>query len=162
MNHAAGPRDSTCGHDLHPHLEPVVNDASRVTQAEVLKDERAATSVVPFLRRAVAYDARFGVRVERAMTDNGSACVSRLRGQQCARPKLRHRRTRPRRPRTNGRVERMIQLLRERAYVMPYPTSAQRVRGLKPWLACFNRQRPHSALGHRPPSSTPHRLRTTS
>lgn len=136
------------------YVHVAVDDASRVTYAEVLKDERAATSVVPFLRRAVAYFARFGVRVERVMTDNGSAYVSRLHAQQCAKLKLRHLRTRPYRPRTNGKVERMIQtLIREWAYVMPYPTSAQRAKALKPWLAYYNRQRPHSALGHRPPFS---------
>ena len=136
------------------YVHVAVDDASRVTYAEVLRDERAQSSVVPFLRRAVAYFARFGVRVERVMTDNGSAYVSRLHAQQCAKLKLRHLRTRPYRPRTNGKVERMIQtLLREWAYVMPYPTSSKRARALKPWLVYYNRQRPHTALGHRPPIS---------
>lgn len=134
------------------YVHVAVDDASRVTYAEVLRDERAESSVCPFLRRAVAYFARFGIRVQRVMTDNGSAYVSRLHAQQCARLKLRHLRTRPYRPRTNGKVERMIQtLLREWAYALPYPTSAQRTRGLKPWLVYYNRQRPHSALGHQPP-----------
>ena len=134
------------------YVHVAVDDASRVTYAEVLRDERAATSVVPFLRRAVAYFARFGVRVQQVMTDNGSAYRSRRHAHQCARLKLRHLRTRPYRPRTNGKVERMIQtLLREWAYLLPYPTSAKRARALKPWLAYYNRQRPHSALGHRPP-----------
>jgi len=136
------------------YVHVAVDDASRVTYAEVLKDERAATSTVPFLRRAVAYFARFGVRVQRVMTDNGSAYRSRLHAHQCARLKLKHLRTRPYRPRTNGKVERMIQtLLREWAYVLPYPTSAKRAKALKPWLSYYNRQRPHTALGHRPPCS---------
>jgi transposase InsO family protein len=133
------------------YVHVAVDDASRVTYAEVLRDERATTSVA-FLRRAVAYFARFGVRVERVMTDNGSAYVSRLHAQQCARLKLKHLRTRPYRPCTNGKVERMIQtLLREWAYALPYPSSNKRAKALKPWLVYYNRHRPHAGLGHRPP-----------
>ncbi len=133
------------------YVHVAVDDYSRVTYAEVLRDERATTSV-PFLRRAVAYFARFGVRVERVMTDNGSAYRSRRHAQQCARLKLKHLRTRPYRPCTNGKVERMIQtLLREWAYALPYPSSHQRIRALRPWLAYYNRQRPHASLAHRPP-----------
>jgi len=134
------------------YVHVAVDDASRVTYAEVLRDERAATSAVPFLRRAVAYFAHFGVRVQRVMTDNGSAYVSRRHAQQCAQLKIKHLRTRPYRPCTNGKVERMIQtLLREWAYTLPYPSSNRRARALKPWLVYYNRQRPHTALGHRPP-----------
>lgn len=134
------------------YVHVAVDDASRVTYAEVLGDERAQSSVVPFLRRAVAYFARLGVRVQRVMTDNGSAYRSRRHAHQCARLKLKHLRTRPYTPRTNGKVERMIQtLLREWAYALPFPSSSKRARALKPWLAYYNRQRPHSALGHRPP-----------
>jgi len=134
------------------YVHVAVDDASRVTYAEVLRDERAQSSVVPFLRRAVAYFARLGVRVQRVMTDNGSAYRSRRHAHQCARLKLKHLRTRPYTPRTNGKVERMIQtLLREWAYALPFPSSSKRARALKPWLAYYNRQRPHSALGHRPP-----------
>jgi transposase InsO family protein len=133
------------------YVHVAIDDASRVTYAEVLRDERATTSIA-FLRRAVAYFARFGVRIERVMTDNGSAYRSRLHAQQCARLKLKHLRTRPYRPCTNGKVERMIQtLLREWAYALPYPSSNKRATALKPWLVYYNRQRPHSALGHRPP-----------
>jgi transposase InsO family protein len=134
------------------YVHVAIDDASRVAYAEVLRDERAATSVVPFLRRAVAYFARLGVRVQRVMTDNGSAYRSRRHAHQCARLKLKHLRTRPYTPRTNGKVERMIQtLLREWAYALPFPTSSKRAKALKPWLEYYNRQRPHSALGHRPP-----------
>jgi len=134
------------------YVHVAVDDASRVTYAEVLRDERAQSSVVPFLRRAVAYFARFGVRIQRVMTDNGSAYRSRRHAHQCARLKLKHLRTRPYTPRTNGKVERMIQtLLREWAYALPYPNSSKRAKALKPWLAYYNRQRPHSALGQRPP-----------
>lgn len=135
------------------YVHVAVDDASRVAYVEVLRDERA-TSSVPFLRRAVAYFARLGVRVERVMTDNGSAYRSRLHAQQCARLQLKHLRTRPYRPCTNGKVERLIQtLLREWAYALPYPTSAKRAKALKPWLAYYNRCRPHASLGQRPPFS---------
>jgi transposase InsO family protein len=133
------------------YVHVAVDDASRVTYAEVLRDERASTSI-PFLRRAVAYFARFGVRVQRVMTDNGSGYRSRRHAQQCARLQIRHLRTRPYRPCTNGKVERMIQtLLREWAYALPYPSSSQRAKALKPWLAYYNRQRPHASLDHQPP-----------
>lgn len=133
------------------YVHVAVDDASRVTYAEVLRDERASTSI-PFLRRAVAYFARFGVRVQRVMTDNGSGYRSRRHAQQCARLQIRHLRTRPYRPCTNGKVERMIQtLLREWAYALPYPSSSKRAKALKPWLAYYNRQRPHASLGHQPP-----------
>jgi len=133
------------------YVHVAVDDASRVTYAEVLRDERGTTSV-GFLRRAVAYFARLGVRVERVMTDNGSGYISRRYAQQCAGLRIRHLRTRPYRPCTNGKVERMIQtLLREWAYALPYPNSAKRARALKPWLGYYNRQRPHASLDQRPP-----------
>lgn len=136
------------------YVHVAVDDASRVAYVEVLRDERASTSSVPFLRRAVAYFARFGVRIERVMTDNGSAYRSRLHAHQCARLKLKHLRTRPYRPCTNGKVERLIQtLLREWAYALPYPSSAKRARALKPWLAYYNHCRPHASLDQRPPFS---------
>ena len=135
------------------YVHVAIDDASRVAYVEVLRDERA-TSSVPFLRRAVAYFARLGVRIERVMTDNGSAYRSRRHAQQCARLKLKHLRTRPYRPCTNGKVERLIQtLLREWAYALPYPTSIKRAKALKPWLAYYNRHRPHASLGHLPPFS---------
>jgi transposase InsO family protein len=135
------------------YVHVAIDDASRVAYVEVLRDERAATSV-PFLRRAVAYFARLGVCVQRVMTDNGNAYRSRRHAHQCARLKIKHLRTRPYRPCTNGKVERMIQtLLREWAYALPYPTSTKRAKALKPWLAYYNRQRPHASLGHLPPFS---------
>jgi transposase InsO family protein len=135
------------------YVHVAIDDASRVTYAEVLRDERGTTSS-GFLRRAVAFFARFGVRVERVMTDNGAAYRSRRHAHQCARLRLKHLRTRPYRPCTNGKVERMIQtLLREWAYALPYPNSAKRARALKPWLAYYNRERPHASLGQRPPAT---------
>ena len=133
------------------YVHVAVDDASRVAYAEVLRDERALTSM-GFLRRALAFFSRLGVRVERVMTDNGSGYVSRRYAQLCAQLRIRHLRTRPYRPCTNGKVERLIQtLLREWAYALPYPTSAKRAKALKPWLAYYNHERPHASLGQRPP-----------
>ena len=135
------------------YVHVAIDDASRVAYAEVLRDERGTTSS-GFLRRAVAFFARFGVRVERVMTDNGPAYRSRRHAHQCARLQIKHLRTRPYRPCTNGKVERMIQtLLREWAYALPYPTSSQRAKALKPWLAYYNWERPHASLSQRPPFS---------
>jgi len=133
------------------YVHVAVDDASRVAYAEILNDERGETTS-GFLRRAVAWFGRLGVRVERVLTDNGSGYRSRRHAHQCARLRLRHLRTRPYRPCTNGKVERLIQtLLREWAYALPYPNSTKRARALKPWLAYYNRQRPHASLGHLPP-----------
>jgi transposase InsO family protein len=126
------------------YVHVAVDDASRVAYAEVLRDERAETSI-GFLRRVVAFFGRLGVHVERVMTDNGSGYRSRRYAHLCAGLKLRHLRTRP-------KVERMIQtLLREWAYALPYPTSNKRAKALEPWLAYYNRERPHASLGHRSP-----------
>jgi len=135
------------------YVHVAVDDASRVAYAEILNDERGETTSA-FLRRAVAWFARLGVRVERVLTDNGSGYRSRRHAHQCARLRLRHLRTRPYRPCTNGKVERLIQtLLREWAYALPYPNSTKRARALKPWLAYYNQHRPHASLGHLPPFS---------
>lgn len=135
------------------YVHVAVDDASRVAYAEVLGDERGETTSA-FLRRAVAWFGRLGVRIERVLTDNGAGYRSRRHAHQCARLRLRHLRTRPYRPCTNGKVERLIQtLLREWAYALPYPHSAKRAKALKPWLAYYNQQRPHASLGHVPPFS---------
>jgi len=135
------------------YVHVAVDDASRVAYAEILNDERGETTS-GFLRRAVAWFGRLGVRVERVLTDNGSGYISRRHAHQCARLRLRHLRTRPYRPCTNGKVERLIQtLLREWAYALPYPNSTKRARALKPWLAYYNQKRPHTSLGQLPPFS---------
>jgi transposase InsO family protein len=133
------------------YVHVAIDDHSRLAYAETLRDERGATTVA-FLRRAIAWFQRLGVRVEQVMTDNGSAYVSRRFAQVCAQLQLRHLRTRPYRPCTNGKAERFIQtLLREWAYVRPYPTSTARAKVLRPWLAYYNRERPHASLGQRSP-----------
>jgi transposase InsO family protein len=91
--------------------------------------------------------------VQRVMTDNGAPYKSRAWATWCADHDLRHLRTRPYRPRTNGKAERFIQtMLREWAYAATYQSSQQRTIALAPWLDYYNDQRPHSALGHKSPA----------
>ncbi len=130
-----------------------VDDHSRLAYAEVLADERGETAV-GFLRRALSFFASHGVRVERVMSDNGSPYVSKVHAIACRELGLRHLRTQPYRPRTNGKAERFIQtMLREWAYGRLYGTSAERMRALPLWLDRYNWRRPHGSLGHRPPGS---------
>jgi transposase InsO family protein len=130
-----------------------IDDHSRLAYAEVLTDEKGPTAV-GFLKRAVDFYAGYGVTVERVMTDNGSPYVSHVHAQACHELRLRHLRTRPYRPRTNGKAERFIQTLqREWAYGRVFQTSAQRTAALAPWLTHYNFKRPHGALSHKPPSS---------
>jgi len=130
-----------------------VDDSSRLTYVEILTDEKAATAV-GFLKRALVWFAERGVRVERVMTDNGSCYRSDAWAGACVHHELRHLRTRPYRPRTNGKAERFIQtLLREWAYAAAYTTSEQRALALAPWLDYYNHRRPHGALGHQPPAA---------
>jgi transposase InsO family protein len=134
-------------------LHVCIDDASRLAYSEILADERK-TSAVPFLERAVAWFARQGVTVERVMTDNGSAYRSRHWGQACGGLALRHIRTKPYTPRTNGKAERFIQTsLREWAYARPFATSHDRTAALTPWLDHYNTARPHTALAHQPPAT---------
>ena len=133
-----------------------IDDASRLAYSEVLADERK-TSAVPFLERAVAWFARQGVTVERVMTDNGSAYRSHHWRQACGGLALRHLRTRPYTPRTNGKAERFIQTsLREWAYARPFATSHERTAALAP----LARPLQHRPAARRPgPPAAGHRLR---
>ena len=137
-------------------LHVCIDDACRLAYSEVLPDERkeAATG---FLERALAWFAVKGVAVERVMTDNGNCYRSRMFRQACAHYRLRHLRTRPYTPRTNGKAERFIQTsLREWAYARPYVSSQQRRAALTTWLAQYNTARPHTALGGCPPAARLH------
>ena len=128
-----------------------IDDYSRVAYVEILDDERAQTCIA-FLERAVAWFAERAVRVERVLSDNGSGYRSHAFAAACAGHQVRHLRTRPYRPRTNGKAERFIQtLLREWAYAVRYETSGHRALALGPWINYYNRRRPHGALGHKPP-----------
>ena len=135
-----------------------IDDYSRLAYVEVLADEKAP-SATAFLERALAFYGRHGLTVQQVLSDNGSAYRSRDFAATCRAHQLRHLRTRPYTPRTNGKAERLIQtLLREWAYVMPYSSSAMRTRALRSWSAYYNRDRPHGALNGMPPMSRLPRL----
>ncbi|MEA2382256.1 MAG: hypothetical protein QOH72_2227, partial [Solirubrobacteraceae bacterium] len=130
-----------------------IDDHSRLAYAEVLRDETAA-SAIAFLRRALAFFARHGVRVERVMTDNGSAYRAHKHRLACQRLGLKHLFTQPYRPRTNGKAERFIQTLtRSWAHGRLYANSAERTAALDAWLDHYNFTRPHGSLSHKPPGS---------
>jgi transposase InsO family protein len=130
-----------------------IDDYSRVAYVEILEDERAVTCAA-FLTRAMGWFARRSVRVERVISDNGAGYLGKVFAPTCTQHQIRHLRTRPYRPRTNGKAERFIQtLLRDWAYAVHYQTSQHRALALKPWIDYYNRRRPHSALGHRVPAS---------
>jgi transposase InsO family protein len=130
-----------------------VDDHSRLAYAEVLPEE-TGRAAIGFLQRAIAWFAERGMRIERVMTDNGSAYRSRAHAISCQALGVRHIRTQPYRPQTNGKAERFIQtLLREWAYARVYGGSAERAAQLRPWLTHYNFRRPHSSLGHKPPAS---------
>ncbi len=145
---AAGVERKTIGWE---YVHVAVDDYSRLAYAEVLPDEKATTSI-GFLRRALGFYRRRGIRVERVLTDNGSAYVSAVHALACRRLGIRHSRTRPYRPQTNGKAERFIRTLLEGwAYGAIYRSSQERTAALDGWLWHYNHQRRHSALGHQPP-----------
>ena len=128
---AAGTRRRKAGWDF---VHIAVDDTTRLAYAEVLSDEKAATAV-DFLRRAVAFFARHGVTVERVLTDNGSPYISVVHAIACRALGIRHLRTRPRRPQTNGKAERFIRtMLAGWAYGAIYASSEQRTSALSIWL----------------------------
>jgi transposase InsO family protein len=135
------------------YVHVALDDYSRLAYAEVLDDETAA-SAAGFLARAVAFYRRHGIQVERVLTDNGSCYRAILHALACRRLGIRHLRTRPHRPQTNGKVERFIRtLLAGWAYGPSYGSSHERTRALDGWLWHYNYRRRHAALGHRPPVS---------
>jgi transposase InsO family protein len=128
-----------------------IDDCTRLAYVEVLCDEKA-TSAIAFLRRAVAFFERHGMSIEQLLTDNGSAYRSAVHAIACRRLGIRHLRTRPYRPQTNGKAERFIRTpLGGWAYGAIYRNSAQRTAALDGWLWHYNHSRKHSALGHKPP-----------
>ena len=130
-----------------------IDDASRVSYVEILDNERAATST-GFLCRAVDWFAKQGIRIERVMTDNGVGYVSHEYAAMCRSLDIRHLRTRPYTPKTNGKAERFIQtLLREWAYRFTYTSSDARRHLLPSFIHFYNHHRAHSALGYFPPVS---------
>src|SRR3954451_5178562 len=131
-----------------------VDDATRLAYVEVLSDERAVTTIA-FFERAVAWFAQRGVTVRQVMSDNGSPYISALWATWCSTHRVEHIRTRPYRPRTNGKAERFIQtMLREWAYAATYRTSDHRQRALPAWVDYYNHTAP-SDTRHPPAGFTP-------
>ena len=145
-----GKRRNTVGWEF---VHIAIDDHSRLAYAEVLPDEKATTAI-GFLRRAVAFYERHGITVERLLTDNGSAYRATIHALACKTLGIRHLRTRPYRPQTNGKAERFIRtLLNGWAYGAIYRSSTERTQALDGWLWHYNHQRRHSALSHQPPIS---------
>jgi transposase InsO family protein len=135
------------------YVHVAVDDYSRLAYVEVLSDERASTAAA-FLRRAIAFFARYGIQVERVLTDNGSCYRGVVHALACRALGIRHLRTRPYRPQTNGKAERFIRtLLAGWAYGPIYGSSHERTAALDGWLWHYNHRRRHSALSHQPPVS---------
>ncbi len=130
-----------------------IDDNSRIAFAEVMSNERKR-SAIAFLKAAVAYYESLGVRVERVMTDNGSCYKSFAFARACKRLGLKHIRTKPYTPRTNGKAERFIQTcLREWAYAQAFHHSRERTKELPYWLHRYNWHRPHAGIGAKTPIS---------
>jgi transposase InsO family protein len=145
---AAGVRRLQSGWD---RVHVCVDDATRLAYVEVLPDEKTKT-VVGFLRRAVDFYRSHGIAVAGLMTDNGPAYRSAAHALACRAMGIKHIRTRPYRPQTNGKAERFIRtMLREWAYAAVYGSSSERAAALSGWLERYNYRRRHGALGHRPP-----------
>lgn len=142
------------------YAHAIVDDHSRLAYVELHDDEKAAT-VTGFLERALAYFAEHDITAKRLMTDNGFSYVkNRSLRELLVREGIRHITTQPYRPRTNGKVERFHQTMgREWAYGLAYRSHHQRNQALPHWLDHYNRTRPHSSLGDRPPISRVHNVR---
>src|SRR5712671_4204824 len=135
------------------YVHVCIDDHSRVAFARIMADEKKR-SAIAFLKAALAYYASLGIKVERVMTDNGSCYKSFAFRRACKRLGLRHIRTRPYRPKTNGKAERFIQSsLREWAYARAYHHSDERTAELSRWLHRYNWHRPHGSIGSLPPIS---------
>jgi transposase InsO family protein len=135
------------------YVHIAVDDHSRLAYAEVLPNEKATTAI-GFLRRAVGFYRRYGIRVEAILTDNGPAYISIAHRIACRQLRLKHLRTRPYRPQTNGKAERFIRtMLNDWTYAAIYGSSHERTTALDGWLWHYNHQRRHSALSHQPPIS---------
>ena len=143
-----GKRRGKAGWD---YVHIAIDDATRLAYAEVLTDEKATTAV-GFLRRAVAFFARHGICVQRLLTDNGSPYISTIHAIACKALGIKHTRTRPRRPQTNGKAERFIRtMLGGWAYGAIYRSSQQRTKALDGWIHHYNHHRPHQAIGRQTP-----------
>ena len=132
-------------------LHVAIDDHARVAYGELYRDERGSTTA-RFLARLVGYYRRLGIKIARVLTDNGSGYCSKHFRNACRRLGIKHSRTRPRRPQTNGKAERFIQtLLREWAYARTYQSYHERAKAWLPWLHHYNWHRPHASLNYKPP-----------
>ncbi len=130
-----------------------IDDYSRIAYAEILPDEKGL-SCAAFMQRAKRWFARQGIIIRALLTDNGTGYRSHYFRDACHRVTLKHHRTRPYTPRTNGKAERFIQsMLREWAYARLYRSSAQRAHDLPRWLRFYNEERPHASLSYLPPNT---------
>jgi transposase InsO family protein len=130
-----------------------IDDFSRIAYAEVLRDETGQTCA-QFMRRACKWFANQGIVIKALLTDNGTGYRSHRFRDACLGMQMRHHRTRPYTPRTNGKAERFIQsMVREWAYGRLYRTSAERGRDLLRWLRFYNEERPHASLSYLAPIS---------
>jgi transposase InsO family protein len=130
-----------------------IDDFSRLAYAEILPDE-TGRSCARFMRHACAWFATQGIKVKALLTDNGTGYRSHRFRDACMGSRLRHHRTRPYTPRTNGKAERFIQsLLREWAYARPYRNNLERAADLPRWIRHYNEDRPHASLKYLPPIS---------
>ena len=135
------------------YVHTVVDDHSRLAYAEICTDEKATTAI-GVLQRATAWFAAHGVTVERVLSDNGSAYKSHAWREACIELGIVHKRTRPYRPQTNGKVERFHRTLADGwAYARFYESTEQRNTALPDWLHFYNHHRAHSAIGAKPPIS---------
>jgi transposase InsO family protein len=145
---AAGVRRNTRGWEA---VHVAIDDATRLAYVEVLPDEKAVTAI-GFLRRAITFFERHGMTVEEVITDNGSPYRSTVHAIACRALGIRHLRTRPYRPQTNGKAERFIRtLLNGWAYGAIYASSDERTTALDGWLYRYNHHRRHSAIGRQTP-----------
>ena len=163
--HAVTGDPSRPGPEHRKHLgqdyaHAAVDDHSRLAFAELYPDERVG-SVLQFVKHALAFYGRYGIRVRAILTDNAwSYTHNRALAELLAREGIKHRTIRPHRPRTNGKVERFHQTMaREWGYGLTYASSSHRARALPHWLEHYNTQRPHSGIENRPPIRRVHNLR---
>jgi transposase InsO family protein len=148
-----GDRTSKCRGAGWDYVHVAIDDHSRIAYAQILPDE-GGRSCAAFLHSARAWFAEQGIKIRRLLTDNGTGYRSNRFREACEALALRHLRTRPYTPQTNGKAERFIQtLLREWAYGRFYPSSAQRANQFTRWLRFYNHHRPHASLGYLPPFS---------
>ncbi len=135
------------------YLHVCIDDHSRVAFSQIMPDEKKE-SATAFLKDAIAYYRSLGVTVSRVMTDNGACYKAFAFRDACRTLGLKHIRTRPYTPKTNGKAERFIQTaLREWAYARAYPNSSQRAQQLPAWLHQYNWHRPHGSLNANTPIS---------